>query len=285
MIQIFLFIVLAFLCEWIFRKTYARVQKRYGPLYRGKSGILQPFADFFKLLSKEDFLRGNIIFDISPVFLTAIALFSLFFIPIKEFTSLNFEGDILVLIFLFDVYALWNLLLGEFSKSRFSRIGAMRQVLLFFSFEIPLIFSIACFFIYSNSLTLSQLKGFSPILLFPFIIFLICSLGKIRKLPFDIGIAEQELVSGYETELSGRKLALLKLSENLELVFASSIASVLLFGIQNILQFLIEVFIITFLLSFLSAAFPRYRIDQAINKFWKVIFPLSLVSVILCYLL
>lgn len=276
-----LFLVLAFLCDWIFRKTKARIQKRYGPLYTGKSGLLQPFADFIKLLSKEDFQRGNIIFEIMPILLTGLAIVPLFFIPVNGKSILSFNGDILFLVFLFDAYTISLLLLGEFSKSRFSRIGVTRQMLLFFSFEIPFIFSIAAFAIKANTLNLSKLGNFSPFLLIAFAVFIISALGKLKRLPFDIGIAEQELVAGYETELSGRKLALLKLSDHFEFLFVAALGSTLLFGpAQSFIGFISKTFVVVFLISFISALFPRYRIDQATRFLWTIIFPLSILGVI-----
>ena len=53
----FLFIIcLAFFSEWVLRKFVARIQNRMGPTYTGYGGVLQPFADFIKLLGKEDII-------------------------------------------------------------------------------------------------------------------------------------------------------------------------------------------------------------------------------------
>ena len=94
----FLFLIaLALFYEWVDRKFFARLQNRYGPLYTGPSGILQPLADFVKLLSKEDIIpkaADTLMFNSAPIFLLALPLLALFLIPIADLTAvISFEGD------------------------------------------------------------------------------------------------------------------------------------------------------------------------------------------------
>ena len=86
---LFLF-VLAFFYEWVDRKFFARLQNRYGPLHTGPHGILQPIADFFKLLSKEDITphaSDKLMFILTPIFYFALPLTTLFVIPILSQTN------------------------------------------------------------------------------------------------------------------------------------------------------------------------------------------------------
>ncbi|MEM4599864.1 MAG: NADH-quinone oxidoreductase subunit H, partial [Candidatus Methanomethylicaceae archaeon] len=124
----FLFlIIISFIYEWIDRKFFARVQARYGPLYTGKSGILQPFADFLKLLSKEDIIptiAEKFIFSITPIIYASIPLIILSIIPINGRAIINFEGDIIFIMFLSAMVTLSVFLAGWSSLGSFSRVGS-----------------------------------------------------------------------------------------------------------------------------------------------------------------
>lgn len=280
-LYIFIFIGLSFFCEWIHRKVVARVQRRYGPQKTGPFGILQPFADFIKLLSKDDLTRGNLVFDYSPIALVALSLFSLFLVPFHS-SFLGFKGDFLVIIALLNLYVIFIFLIGIYSGNRFSLIGSMREATFFFSYESVFIISVLSFLVFSNTLTLSGLSGFSPILIVPGSIYLVASISKLNKPPFDAATAAQEIVGGYETDLSGRKLALLHLAENLEFLFVGVLGAALLFGPSswNIVQAIPLIMVI----SFVSALFPRLRTDQASKWFLKYPLPLSILGVFLCSL-
>ncbi len=270
-------IFLAFLVEWVERKTVAKVQRRHGPLITGPYGILQPFADFLKLLYKEDLVQSKVM-GLIPVIVLALSLFSILIIPF-HLNAFSFPGDFIFLILLFDLTCLLIMFLGVSSKNPFAVIGSMRKTLLFFSYELSFILSVVSFMIFSKALSLSELKGFSPVLIIPFIGYLLSSAAKLEKLPFDISTAEQELIAGYETDLSGRKLAILKLAKNVEFLFVGVFGAALLFGPSMIN--LLEAIPITFLLSFMNALFPRYRIDQASNWF-KYPLIISIIGVLVC---
>ena len=82
---------LALFFEWIDRKAFARFQNRIGPLYTGPSGLLQPFADFIKLLTKEDITpkyADSFLFNLLPVVAVSIPIFSIFYLPILGYPIL-----------------------------------------------------------------------------------------------------------------------------------------------------------------------------------------------------
>ena len=105
--HLLLFVLLALLYEWVDRKLVARLQNRYGPLYTGPSGILQPVADIIKLLSKEDIVpraADRLLFTLLPILYTALPLSALFIIPVTAQTALvSFEGDLIFLEFIFTM--------------------------------------------------------------------------------------------------------------------------------------------------------------------------------------
>lgn len=295
---IFLF-VLAFFYEWVDRKFFARLQNRYGPLHTGPHGILQPIADFFKLLSKEDLTphaSDKLMFILTPVFYFALPLTTLFIIPILSQTSLiAFEGDLIFVIFTFTLIIISVFLAGWSSMNRFSTIGSIRAIFQMLGYEIPMGLVTIGPAIAAGSLSIStivewQSLHFWLILLQPlgFAVFTICLLAELQFVPFDIPEAETEIVAGWRTEFSGRKLALLRLGKNLELVLASALITSLYLGgsqqfwlIPPIVIFLVKTTFAVMLLSFLRAVFARLRIDQMLSGMWKYLLPLATLQVIL----
>lgn len=298
---IFLF-VLAFFYEWVDRKFFARVQNRYGPLYTGPSGILQPLADFLKLLSKEDITpraSDKLMFILTPIFFLALPLTTLFVIPILSQTSLvAFEGDLILVLFAFTLIIITVFLAGWSSINRFSTIGSMRAVLQMLGYEIPMGLVTVGTAIAAKSLSISRIvewqsRNFWLILLQPlgFAIFTICLLAELHLTPFDLPEAETEIVAGWRTEFSGRKLALLRLGKDLELVLASALITSLYLGgaqqfwlIPPIVTFLVKTTFAVMLLSLLRAVFARFRIDQMLSGMWKYLLPLATLQIILIQL-
>lgn len=298
---IFLFI-LAFFYEWVDRKFFARVQNRYGPLHTGPHGILQPLADFLKLLSKEDITphaSDKLMFILTPIFFLALPLTTLFVIPILSQTSLvAFEGDLILVLFAFTLIIITVFLAGWSSINRFSTIGSMRAVLQMLGYEIPMGLVTVGTAIAAKSLSISRIVewqslNFWLILLQPlgFVIFTICLLAELHLTPFDLPEAETEIVAGWRTEFSGRKLALLRLGKDLELVLASALITSLYLGgaqqfwlIPPIVTFLVKTTFAVMLLSLLRAVFARFRIDQMLSGMWKYLLPLATLQIILIQL-
>lgn len=298
---IFLF-ALAFFYEWVDRKFFARLQNRYGPLYTGPSGILQPLADFFKLLSKEDITpraSDKPMFILTPIFYFALPLTTLFIIPILSQTSLiAFEGDLIFVIFAFILIIITVFLAGWSSINRFSTIGSIRALLQMLGYEIPMGLVMVGPAIATGSLSVSRIVewqslNFWLILLQPlgFAVFTICLLAELQFVPFDIPEAETEIVAGWRTEFSGRKLALLRLGKNLEMVLASALITSLYLGgsqqfwlIPPIITFLVKTTFAVMLLSLLRAVFARFRVDQMLSGMWKYLLPLATLQIILIQL-
>jgi len=254
----FFLFCLAFFTEWLDRKLVAKFQSRYGPLQAGPKGILQPIADFIKLLSKEDItpaMADRAPFAATPILMLALAMTPLFCVPMSSIPALVFfEGDLIVVMFIMSLTALLIFVGAWVSTNRFSMIGGIRAGLQMFGYEIPLILSF-------------------------------CLLAHLQKIPFDIPEAESEIVSGWLVEFSGKKLALLRLASDFEMVLAASLMVSLYLGgpsglwQPNILVYFIKLILCVFILSNLRALFARYRIDQLLAGTWKYLTPLALLQI------
>lgn len=299
-----LLFVLAFLWEWLDRKFVARLQKRHGPLYTGPAGILQPLADFVKLLAKEDIeptAADKPYFRLTPVLLLALPLAGLFFIPIASLTGLaHFQGDLILVLFIFTLLVITIFYAGWGSADRFSIVGVMRSTIQMLAYEVPLNLAVIGPALAARSLSISQIVGWQSengrwlIVSQPlgFAVALISLMAELELVPFDIPEAETEIVAGWQTEFSGRKLALIRLGEDMDLVLASSLLVALYLGgpagpvpSLGLLWFLIKAVVVVFLFSNLRAVFARFRIDQMVNWCWKYLVPAAIGQIILTELL
>jgi NADH-quinone oxidoreductase subunit H len=292
-------LIIAFFYEWVDRKTFAKIQNRAGPSTAGPAGILQPIADFVKLLSKEDIMPAEcdkIIFTFTPIIYLTLPLTALFVMPIAANTALvAFEGDLVFVMAIFALMIITVFLGGWSSRNRYGIIGGSRAMLQMMSFEIPMALALSGPAIAAKSLsisTISQWQTGQTWLLFlqplGFAILLISLMAELETAPFNIPESESEVVAGWRTEFSGRKLSLIRLGKDLELVLASALIAALYLGgihdlyvIPAIALFIIKTVAVVLVICFLRAIFARLRLDQSISGMWKILLPLAILQIIL----
>jgi len=299
----FLFIgIISLLYEWIDRKFYAKLQNRVGPLYAGPFGILQPLADFIKLIAKEDIVpkaADKMLFTLTPIFSFSIMLTATLLLPIINTSGiLSFNGDVIFAIAIMTLFCILVFCAGLSSNNRFSAVGAERAVLQLLGYEIPLMLSIVGVSLNVGFLRISEIVKYQsthPWLIFGpqalgFAIYVIAAQAELERIPFDIPEAEQEIVAGWLTEFSGRKLALFRFARDLELVYISGLAVALYLGgplgpvipgLESFFYtfyFIIKTIIVLLILSTIRALFARLRIDQMVNFSWNYLLPLSVLQ-------
>ena len=285
--------VFGLMAEFFDRKLYARLQNRVGPPW------FQTFADFIKLLGKEDIvpMQANLrMFNLAPLFaLTSVATVFLY-IPLWKVESLfSFNGDIIMVLYLLTIPTLAFFIGGWYSTSLFARIGSVRAVTQLFAYEVPLFMSILSAALLADTWSLEQIAVFytqHPLYflfnLVGFAVSLVALLGKLEKVPFDIPEAETEIVAGAFTEYSGRRLALFRLAIDIEMVAGSALLVAVFFPLGLALSpvigfivFIAEVFGVIALLSLLRTIVARLRIDQMIDFCWKCLVPFALFQLLL----
>ena len=301
------FTFLAFFAEWVERKVKARAQSRVGPLFAGPKGILQPLADFLKLMSKEEINpigADKRLLNILPVVSATLFMFILFFIPIYNYSGyISYTADLIFVLGLSAIFGAIVMITGYSNPGPYSNIGAARFGQLFISYEVPFILSIAASAIITGYYNLKDIVLFQaqhlPIIVYAplgaFILF-ISVLAKLERVPFDVGEAETEIAAGWQVELSGRRLAFFRLSLDLELVMGAALFVTLYLGgpvgpftfeptwLSFTIWFLVKFFVVLLLLSVVEAIFARFRVDQVLNVFWRYITPLALLQIILAFL-
>ncbi len=300
------FVWLAFLFEWLERKTFARMQGRIGPLVTGPFGLLQPVADFFKLAAKEEIVPAeadSLVLRWGPPLYFAAPAVGIAFIPVLGAGGvLSFPLDLLFMLFVLSFSTLMAAMLGYAAGGRYSTIAVGRLVVQYTSFEVPMVISLATPAVLARSLSLAGVVAAQApywyVFLAPvaFAVFIVSALAELEKPPFDIPSAKTEIVGGWMTEFSGRALAYVKLTKNLSYVFLSALAATLFLGgpagpalspdplIQAALSgtyFLAKVFAVGFLIFAIRTALARVRIDQAARLFWTVVTPLAFLQLAL----
>ena len=302
---LFLFIYSTF-CEWFDRKLYARLQNRMGPTHTGRWGILQPVADFIKLLAKEDIVPERAdkgLFTVLPVFGIAAVATAMLLLPVWHYdlaqpSPNSFSGDIVVLLYILTLPTLVFFLAAWSSTSFFSTIGGARVLTMLFGYEVPLFLAVLSPAIMAGSWRLAEIAAFfqhKPLLLLPnivgFGVSVICLQAKLERTPFDIPHAETEIVGGTFTEYSGKKLALFRLMTDIEMVVGSGLVAAVFLGgfpggvILGFVNFVIKTLLIIFLLSVIRALTSRIRIDQVISFSWKYLAPLAVLQLLITIVL
>jgi NADH-quinone oxidoreductase subunit H len=292
-----------FLCDWIERKIEARMQNRIGPTYTGPAGILQPFADFVKLLTKENVVPRSvrsIVFRFAPVLSFSIFVFALFFLPIDGASVIlnsSFEGDLIFVLALISLANFFLFLSGWSSTNPYSAIGATRVLTQFLGYDIPLFILALTPAFLANDLSISTIAASQPIpfaLLIPwaFVLFVITIQAELEKDPFDVPHAETEIVGGYETEYGGSRLAFLRLAKDVQIVLGAVIVVELFlggpygpvfFGLPTFwftLWFILKVIFVVLVTEYLTCVFARLRIDQVLVINWRMLIPLSILSLV-----
>jgi len=279
------------------------MQNRMGPAHTGIAGVLQPFADFMKLLTKEDIVPFNIkgfIFMFAPIVSFSIFVFSFAFLPVdgaNVVPNSNFEGDLIFVLALISIANFFLFLSGWASVNPYSAISATRVLTQFLGYDIPLfILALAPAYL-ANSLSFSVIAAnqnlpFAIIIPWVFVLFVITLQAELEKDPFDVPHAETEIVGGYETEYTGRRLAFLKLAKDVQIMLGATIAVELFLGgpygptfygppaLWYTLWFALKLLMVVMLTEYFTCVFARLRIDQVLAINWKVLLPLALFSLV-----
>lgn len=281
------------------RKVLGAMQRRRGPNTVGIYGLLQAFADGFKLIAKETIIptaSNYILFILAPILTFALSLLG--------WVAMPFSSDIVItdinlgIIFIFAISSLHVygvIISGWASNSKYAFLGALRSSAQMISYEVSMALLIMPVILYTGSTNITyivwcQVSCYFIIPMFPSaILFFISLLAETNRIPFDLPEAESELVSGYNVEYSSLVFAFFFLAEYASIILMCSVFTILFLGgwlpLLNIgllywipawFWFSIKVVFVMFIFIWVRATLPRYRYDQLMQLGWKVILPLSI---------
>ena len=289
-------LITAIIFIWLERRGLGRLQIRLGPNRAGPFGLLQPLADVLKLLIKEDTVptkADKLVFWLAPIVALAPVLMLFAVIPFQSGALLaDLNIGILYVLAISSLASVGVFMAGWASNNKYSLIGAMRDVAMLISYEIPIVISIVGVILITGSLSLTEIVGAQEsipfILLQPlgFLIFFLGSLAESNRTPFDLVEADSEIVAGYHIEYSGMKYGTLMLTEYAEIIAISALVTTLFLGgwqgplLPPIIWFLIKVSAVFLLSVWIRGTIPRLRIDQVMAFAWKFLLPLALINLL-----
>lgn len=296
------------------RKLCAWFQCRLGPMRVGPWGLLQSFADMFKILIKELIRLENIdrfLFALAPYLVIVASMLSFATLPWGNgLQIIDFNIGIFFMVAASSIGVLGILLAGWSSNNKYTMIGAMRSGAQMISYELSIGLSILTVVVLAGTMSITGLveaqtdawfifKGHIPAII-AFVIYLIAATAETNRGPFDLPEAEHELTAGYHTEYSGIHFGFFYLAEYLNLFIVSGIASLLFLGgwmplhipgwegfnnimdyIPSVIWFLGKSFFISFVIIWFKWSFPRVRIDQLLTLEWKYLMPIGLFNLVL----
>ena len=284
------------------RKVVARFQMRLGPTRTGPAGLLQGIADALKLVAKEDIRPRNAdrwVFEFAP-FLTFIPVFVvLSVLPFaRDWGVRNLALGVFFVFAIMGLNIVGILMAGLGSGNKYALLGGVRAAAQMISYEIPLVISLLAVVMVAGTLDLNAIIALQEdrpfILIQPlaFVIFFTAMLSELHRAPFDIPVAESEIVGGYFVEYSGIRWSMFQLAEYAALwafsIFGSAIflggwefpfGHDLGWGYQLLLTFIKSIaFIVA--VFWVRTTLPRLRIDQLMNFCWKVLIEVSFLLLI-----
>ena len=298
----------AYLTYWE-RKMIGFMHVRKGPNRVGYRGLLQPFADVFKLLTKEVITpteANKVLYRLGPVVTLMPALAAWAVIPFgPEVVLADVNAGLLFIMAITSIGVYGIIIAGWASNSRYAFLGALRAAAQMLSYELAIGFVLVAVLLVSGTLNLSGIvegqgqgwfaerginfMSWNWLPLLPlFVIYVICIVAETARHPFDVVEGESEIVAGHMVEYSGMGFALFFLGEYANMILLSAMASIMFLGgwappieiapltwIPGWLWLGIKTFVVVSMFIWFRATFPRYRYDQIMRLGWKVFIPLT----------
>ena len=287
------------------RKVIGYIQLRLGPNRVGPKGLLQPFADVLKLLTKEIIIpsgANKFLFVVAPMLSLMPALAAWAVMPFADgWVLANIDAGLLYVLAITSMGVYGVIVAGWASNSKYALIGAMRSGAQIVAYEIAMGFALVCVLMMSGSLNLTTIVdtqrsdfGFlswNLIPLFPmFVVYFISGVAETNRAPFDVAEGESEIVAGFHVQYSGTTFAVFFLAEYANMILIAALASLMFLGgwlspipgIPDGFAWLAgKIAFMLFFFLWFRATFPRYRYDQIMRLGWKVFIPVTIVWLVL----
>jgi NADH-quinone oxidoreductase subunit H len=291
---------------WLERKVIGRLQMRLGPMRVGPYGLLQGFADTIKLLTKEDVRPDTAdrwTFELAPFVIVVPVIMAIVALP---FTADLFISNLALGLFYFVAVSGLSIvgfvMAGWGSDNKYALLGGVRAAAQLISYEIPLVMALVAVAMLPQTLNIPAIvtgQNDTPNIVYQslaFLIFVIAGTAELYRPPFDIPVAESEVVGGPTVEYSGIRWSMFQLGEFVSMVLISILGSLIFLGgwqwpwslfdesvpvIAQVGMMAAKTMVFILFFMWVRASLPRLRIDQMMSFCWQVLLPFAFVQIII----
>ncbi len=289
-------------------KVMAHLQHRLGPMYPGGfHGWATTLADGIKFLFKEDIVPAAAdkrVFSIAPALIMVPIIMIYLVIPIdRNLIIEDLDIGLFYLLAIGSVPTIGILMAGWSSANKYALIGALRSAAQLIAYELPIVLGAAVVAMLAGSLSLIDIVEAQdwPFAIWPigigqvaFLLFTMGAVAEMTRVPFDMPIAESEIITGPFTEYTGMRYIFSHMfAEMGHMVAFAGIAATLFLGgykpivplgflevIPGVIWFALKTFFMIFLFLWIRPTFPRVREDQLQKFAWKVLIPAGLLLIL-----
>ncbi|MBN1173992.1 MAG: NADH-quinone oxidoreductase subunit NuoH [Micromonosporaceae bacterium] len=283
-------------------KVMAHMQGRLGPMYAGAyHGWAQLVADAAKFIQKEDITpraADRPVFKIAPVISMLPYMIVVLVIPLGPggLVAQKLDIGLFFVLAVFGLGVIAVLMASWASANKFALMGGLRAAAQLLGYELPFVLAAASVAMAAGTLSLSGIvEAWRPWWLIwqlpALVVFFLAGLAEIRRTPFDMPIADSELVAGYLVEYTGLRYAFFMLAEYAGIFVISALTTVLFlggwkgpFGLDTELGWLwtlIKIACVSFVVLWVRIAYPRLREDQLQRLCWLGLVPAALAQLVL----
>jgi NADH-quinone oxidoreductase subunit H len=291
------FLVLPLLVGQTEHKAMAHMQSRLGPMYAGGfHGWAQLVADGVKFAQKEDVVPAaadRTVFKLAPAVALIPYLVVLVAIPVApDWVGHDLDAGLFFVLAVMGIGVLGSLMAGWASANKFSLLGGLRSAAQLMAYELPFILAAASVAMAAGTLSLPAIvEAWEPWWLVwqlpGAVVFFVAGLAELQRPPFDMPVADSEIIFGAYTEYTGLRFALFLLAEYAGIVVLSALTTVLFLGgwrgpfvdelpALGVVWTLVKTMALAFVVIWLRVAYPRLREDQLQRLAWQGLVPLAL---------
>ncbi len=296
-------------------KIMSFMQSRLGPMDSGPFGLLQLVGDGVKFIQKEDIFPEKAdkwVFAFAPIVVLVSTMLLYVFVPIgPDLVGEPVEAGIFIALAVSSISVIGILMAGWASANKYSLIGGLRAAGQLIAYELPMVLAVVGVVIQAETLNLQgmvavqaegEIFGWgaigNPFVLTQFVgfvVFMIAVQAELTQTPFDMPVAESEIVGGYQVEYTGFRFLSFFLAEFATAFAFAAIASVLFLGGWWVPGFDVDsnalniigpavmfgkIMLVSFIIFWVRFTYPRFREDQLQTFAWKVLIPISLVNIV-----
>ncbi|MBA3619326.1 MAG: NADH-quinone oxidoreductase subunit H [Actinomycetota bacterium] len=293
------FLLLPLLVGQLEHKVMAHMQGRLGPMYAGGfHGWAQLVADGVKFAQKESVVPARadrVVFQLAPAVALIPYLVVLVVIPVGPgLVGQDLDAGVFFVVAVMGVGVLGSLMAGWSSANKYSLLGGMRTAAQLLAYELPFVLAVSSVAVAAGTLSLSGIvEAWQPWWLVwqlpAAVVFFVAGLAELQRPPFDMPVADSEIIFGAYTEYTGLRFALFLLAEYAGIVVLCALTAVLFLGgwkgpgpdELGAAWTLVKIFALAFVVIWLRVSYPRLREDQLQRLAWVGLVPVALLQLLL----